>query len=418
MKIGYLIPEWPGQSHLWAWREISHLRDAGLEIKLLSTRRPKQLGKHSFALRAEAETSYQWPLKIQQILKGLIWAVCHSPKGFLDCIFLGLTLPVEQRPAWKSVFPLLIPAFHLARTVQQEKIQHLHTPIPGSSAILCMMVKRLTHVPFSFTVVAPFEDWGGAMREKFKDALFFTFVAQWMLDQMRDQYPSLYPSYYCLTRYGVDIYKWQPNPKRFLDSTQPLKIFAIGRLARTKGYDVLLQALAIVKDQGIAFQARIAGEGEQRSLLEKLIRDLDLVDKVTLIGSIGEEQYLDELQVADLFLSPSRSEGFSVARQEAMAVGVATIGSDIKGADELIADGVNGLLVPPEQVEPLAEAITHLLTNHHLRSRLAQAGRQTILEKFDSRLEAQILEDLILASHGKRSSLERSPRSLLGVYES
>jgi colanic acid/amylovoran biosynthesis glycosyltransferase len=398
MKIGYLIPEWPGQSHVWAWREISHLRESGLNVTILSTRQPKQLGKHSFAIKAQAETSYLWPLSMTKVIQSLMWALLRSPQGFLSCIQLGFTLPIDQKPSWKSVLPLMIPACRLAHQMQEMEIEHLHTPIPGNSAILMMMVKRLVNIPFSLTVVAPFGDWGGAMQEKFEDAAFVTVVAQWMMEQMQKDFTSIPGNRYCITRHGVDIQKWTPDSTQKLAASEPKQIFSIGRLAHSKGFDVLLKSLVTVKSQGIDFQLKIAGEGPERSRLEALICDLGLGSNVVLLGSVSEDECLAVMQASDLFVSASRSEGFSVARQEAMAVEVATIGTDIEGADELITDRVNGLLVPPEDADVLADAISRVLSDEQFRTQLARAGRQTMLDKFDSRLGAAILHNLIVQS--------------------
>lgn len=404
MKVGYLMPEWPGQAHVWAWREISHLRELGLDITIFSTRAPQALGKHSFTAIAQSQTSYLWPLPIGYMLTVLGWALLNHPRGLWDCIKLGFTLPLEQKPAWKTVLPLIVPACYLARKIQAQNIQHLHTPIPSSSAILAMLVKRLINRPFSITVVAPFEDWGGAMQEKMAEATFVTVVAQWMEQQMHRDFAAIPPSHCSITRHGVDTQKWVPKPDSRSHTThsnttqQPKQIFSIGRLAPSKGFDILLQALAQVKATGLDFQLKIAGEGPERANLEALIADLDLSAQVELMGSVSEDQCLVQMQAADLFVSASRAEGFSVARQEAMAVGVATIASNIVGAEELIVDQVNGLLVPPEQAVPLAEGITRLLLDDQLRTQIARAGRQTILDHFDSRVGATALYTRIIES--------------------
>ncbi|CAD5916916.1 putative glycosyltransferase MJ1607 [Planktothrix tepida] len=399
MKIGYLIPEWPGQSHVWAWREISHLRELGLDITIFSTRQPKELGKHSFALAAQAETCYLWPLSISKIILSLTWAIVRHLKGFLSCIQLAFTLPVDKQPSWKSVLPLIIPACQLAQEVKYRQIKHLHTPIPGNSAILCMMVKRLVDLPFSLTVVAAFEDWGGALKEKFEDAAFVTLVAEWMVEEMQKDFSSLAPQHYhYITRHGVDTQKWMPDSNKKLDVACPKRILSIGRLVFSKGFDILIKAVAIVKEKGVPFQLRIAGSGPEQPRLQALIYELGLNEDVLLLGSIGEEECLSEAQSADLFILASHKEPLGVVYLEAMAAEVATIGTAAGGVVEIITDHVNGLLVPPFDVQKLADAIVQLLTDDLFRKQLAKAGRQTVIEKFDSRLGAATLHNLILQS--------------------
>jgi colanic acid/amylovoran biosynthesis glycosyltransferase len=398
MKIGYLMPEWPGQTHVWTWREISHLRDTGLEVALISTRQPQELGKHPFVPQAQAETYYLWPQNVVTLILSLGWVLFRCPRGLLACLRLCFTLPIDKQPAWKHLLPLILPACSLAHKASQERIEHLHTPIPGNSAVLCMMVKRLLNIPFSLTVVAAFDAWGGAVREKMEDASFITLVATWMVDQMRKDFPSISPNRYSITRHGVDTQKWVPRVKDRFRHAHPQQILSVGRLVYNKGFDTLLHAVALLKSQGHSFHLKIAGEGPERHNLEGLIDALDLKSEVTLLGSIGEDECLQLMQSSDLFVLASHKEPLGVVYLEAMATEVATIGTAAGGVVEIINHGVNGLLVPPHAPDRLADAMMQILTDAQLRDRLAKAGRQTVVEKFDSRLGAAKLSKLLYRS--------------------
>jgi glycosyltransferase involved in cell wall biosynthesis len=399
IKVAYLIPEWLGQSHVWAWREICHLREMGIEVTLFSTRRIQDhaKGTHSFATLAEAQAHYLFPLSLRQIAIALLWGL-RRPLRLFSCIRLGWNLPIEQPAVWRSL-PLIIPACYLAQAIEQQHIEHLHTPIPARSAILCMMVKRLTDVPYSITSVADTHVWGGAMQEKFAEAAFVTVVGKWLAEQIHQDFPSLPPAF--LTRHGVDTRKWNRSEASRCDRA---RIFSAGRLAPSKGFDVLLKAAAIVKSQGIEFDLHIAGDGEERPTLEALINDLDLSKEVTLLGSLSEDQCLAEMQDAHLFALASYSEGLGVVYLEAMAMQVATVGTAVGGVLEVIHSGSNGLLVPPGEPELFATAIINLLQDEPMRDRIAQAGRQTVVEHFDSRYGAEKLGNLMRASREARCS--------------
>lgn len=407
MKIGYLIPEWPGQSHVWAWREICHLRELGLEVTIFSTRYPSFLNQcnHTFATIAEAKAFYLWPISFSQMVLDVLRALWRNPRGLFSCFWL-CRLPLDQKPAWRSVLPLLLPACYFAQEVKRRNIEHLHTPMPANSAILCMMVKRLVGVPFSLTAVADLSAWGGAMQQKFVEAEFVALVSEWMLKQIQQDFPLLSPTHYELARHGVDTQKWVPKPKLSTVSSEPKRIFSIGRLVDGKGFDILLKAVAIVKARGITFQLEIAGEGSERAVLERLICTLELQAEVRLLGALSEEECLARMQDADLFVLATRTEALGVAFLEAMAVEVATIGTAVGGVIEIIQDGVNGLLVAPDQVELLAVAIERLLTDDALRIKLGKAGRKTVLEQFDSRQGAVALQNLLQQSMLNKSSVD------------
>src|SRR5262249_47413173 len=114
--IGYIIPEYPGQTQVWVHREITHLRCWGVQIQVFSTRRPpeRDRSRSDFAATAEADTIYLWPLTIPRALRALIWGI-GRPRGLMRCIKLGFTLPVDRRPPWRTVLPLLVPACVLSQ---------------------------------------------------------------------------------------------------------------------------------------------------------------------------------------------------------------------------------------------------------------------------------------------------------------
>jgi len=149
-------------------------------------------------------------------------------------------------------------------------------------------------------------------------------------------------------------------------------IVAVGRLKRLKGHDVLLRALAIVAANGGSFELVLAGNGPERAHLERLTSELSLTDRVTFLGEVADVSTL--FASAHIAVHPSRSEGLSNALLEAMAEGLPVVATTVGGTPEIIQDGVNGLLVPPDEPRCLAEAITRLLNDCELRLRLGQAA--------------------------------------------
>lgn len=384
--IGYVIPEWPGQTHLWIWREICHLREFGASVRLFSTRRPpdRDKARHAFADKAIAETTYLWPASLGQNIRSLFLSFCHNPLGFMHCLILAFTLPVEGQWRARQLLPLLLPASLLAEQVRKGHIKHLHSHSPANSSVLCMMVKRLTGVPFSQMVNANLEWWGGAMREKFQDAKFTVACTDWMVDQIRRDYPDLDPSTYGMCRVAVDVRKWT-GAKRTPAPDGTLRILSVSRLVVSKGQDDLLRAIAILKQRGHKARLRIGGDGPERAALRKLTAELGITDIVSFLGSLPEDQYLAEMQATDLFVLASHGEPMGVVYMEALATEAATIGTAAGGVGEVITNGVDGLLVPPKNPQALADGIEKLLKNPELRAVLGHAGRQKVLAHFDSR---------------------------------
>jgi glycosyltransferase involved in cell wall biosynthesis len=129
---------------------------------------------------------------------------------------------------------------------------------------------------------------------------------------------------------------------------------------------------------------------------------LNVAADVTFLGSISEETYLEEMRKADVFVLASNAEPMGVVYMEAMAVEVPTVGTAAGGVGEIITDGIDGLLVPPQNPPALADALRRLIGDVGLRQRLGQAGRKRVVEHFDSRLWADVLWRRIEQAHAPR----------------
>ncbi len=135
----------------------------------------------------------------------------------------------------------------------------------------------------------------------------------------------------------------------------------------------------------------IAGEGELRPALEKLIADLNLADRVFLPGTIQDVPgFLGELDIAVLC---SRSEGMSNAILEYMAAGKAIVATAVGGNVQLLEHERHGLLVPAGDPHRLAEALRRLLDDSALAIRLAQAARQRVEERYSREAMVRRFED-------------------------
>jgi glycosyltransferase involved in cell wall biosynthesis len=417
MLVGYLIPEFPGQTHVWMWREIVHMRESGVSITIFSTRRPpeRDWARHSFADAATRETVYLLPWNLGKWFGATLWAIVTRPMEFMRCVTMAATLPVHKRPAWKTVLPLIVPACVLARELKHRKIEHLHSHSCANSALLAMMVKRLTGIGYSMTLNANIEWWGGAMAEKFGEADFTIAITEWLLAQVRRDYPQLRSNQVLLGRIGVDTRKWVPD--RTWDAAgETLRIITVGRLHPSKGHDHLIRAVAQMTMAGRKVSLRLFGDGPQRRELESLANGLGVARMVKFEGSVSEDRIIEEMRKSDVFVLASHSEPLGVVYMEAMSMEVATIGTAAGGVAEIITNGVDGLLVEPKNVQALVSAISKLQDDPELRLRLARGGRQTIINKFDSRIGANTLlerlgVDRSRSSANRRNSLVRRRRA-------
>lgn len=151
------------------------------------------------------------------------------------------------------------------------------------------------------------------------------------------------------------------------------EIICVARLVtEKKGQDILVKALAILKNDSIVCSCKLVGDGESGEYLEALAKKYSLVDNIHFLGNRSDVPEL--LANAGIFVLPSRYEGFGIAIIEAMAAGIPVIASNIDGPKEIITHGINGLLFESENEVDLAAKIKMLISNDSLRDRLGSSA--------------------------------------------
>jgi glycosyltransferase involved in cell wall biosynthesis len=181
---------------------------------------------------------------------------------------------------------------------------------------------------------------------------------------------------------GLDLSRW-PQPDFTEAAPERQVIAAVGNIRRVKGYDVLVRAAAIVAKRYPQVRFAIAGgvlEEDYFLQLETLVHQLGLGSHFEFAGNVSHLQPF--LAASDFFVLPSRSEGFSNALVEAMASGLAIVATDVGGNAEAIEQGVNGILVPSEDVEGLAAAILQLLSDPSQAQAMRRSARETAMRQF------------------------------------
>ena len=151
-------------------------------------------------------------------------------------------------------------------------------------------------------------------------------------------------------------------------------IAAVGRLERTKGFDVLVDALHLVHRSFPQARLRIGGDGSMAIALRTRSAATGVADAVELLGWLDPVDVADLFARADVVVVPSRREAFGIVVLEAWRAGTPVVASRVDGLAELIDDGVTGLLVTPEDAAALAQACVRLLGDPALAGALSTAG--------------------------------------------
>jgi glycogen(starch) synthase len=164
----------------------------------------------------------------------------------------------------------------------------------------------------------------------------------------------------------------------------PPLLLGVGRLVSDKGFDVAVRALALLRDRGTIARLTIAGNGQEKSSLETMGRDLGVANQVKFVNWVMPEQVASLINTATVVLMPSRwPEPFGLVALEAAQMGRPTIASAVGGLPEIVEHGLTGLLVEPNDEHALAEAIHVLLSDASLAIRLGANACRVAREKFD-----------------------------------
>lgn len=176
----------------------------------------------------------------------------------------------------------------------------------------------------------------------------------------------------------VDLYDKSHHPgarERLGISDADFLISCVARLAPQKRYDVLLDAMAILRARGIRFHCVIAGQDRLDGWVEKRVSELGLAEHVTYLGPSKEVPQL--LAACDAFVLTSDNEGCPNAMLEAMATGLPVVVTR-SGAEEFVEDGITGYVVPLGSAQAVAERLEHLSVSPELRSDMGRKARDWI----------------------------------------
>jgi L-malate glycosyltransferase len=202
---------------------------------------------------------------------------------------------------------------------------------------------------------------------------------------------------------GVDTAYFTPH-------TAPvyMRITTVGRLDHMKGVGVLIEAFARLREQQGQAELYIIGDGPDRGSLQRLAGELGLGACVVFTGE--STRVVDYLRQTSVFALPSLSEGLSNVVLEAMACGLPVVATRAGGTPEIITDGVNGILVAPEDPEELAHALLSVLSDRVLAIRLGDSARRTAVERFSLASVARRYADLYHTLMSPRTKVQ-TPRA-------
>lgn len=396
-QIGYFIPEFPGQTHIFFWREIKALEAMGSDIDIVSTRRPPaKIMSHTWTVDAQKRTSYLFP-PTQNLKKIFLELILCGVQGWFRCLRAILNAKGVSVSGRLRLLALAFIGAELSHLARSRGWKHIHVHSCADAANVAMFASLLSKLPYSITLHGPLTDYGLNQKQKWRFAAFGIVITQKLYEEVNQTLAGYLPKKVEVAPMGVDPFVFsRKKPYSAWHENGSCRIFSCGRLNPCKGHADLISAIDMLRKQGINAELEIAGEDEQggngyHKELEQLIQNLGLKDFIRLLGAVSEDTVRQSLEKTHVFVLASLHEPLGVAIMEAMAMEVPVIVTRAGGVKELVDEGINGLLVEPQQPVQLAAAIAKLLEDPELSIRLGKAGREKVTRYFHSNRSAEVL---------------------------
>lgn len=400
MKIAYLVNTYPRASHTFIRREITALERLGHQVLRLSMRSDRGALKDAADLAEDARTEHVLEMGKLRLLRSALGYMAGRPGRALAA--LRLTLACGARgaggvPGTGGRIKHLIywlEAAHVARRCATEGVSHLHAHFGTNSTTVAMLARVMDGPEYSFTTHGP-EEFDAPLALSLGDKIARAKTAVAISSYGRSQ----------LCRWAepehwgkIAVVHCGIEPAKF-DTPAPLPqggphLVAIGRMAGQKGFDLLVDAIAVAAPKLPGLRLTLVGDGELRGRIEAAIAQAGIANRIHLAGWQDEAGVKRALADATALILPSFAEGLPVVVMEAMAAGRPIIATTIAGVPELVTPDV-GWLVPAGDAAALAGAIARLAdTPQDQLQAMGTAARARVFARHDIDQEAARLAAL------------------------
>lgn len=387
-KIGLVLKGYPRLSETFIAQEILELEREGFDIEIISLRHPTD--KHLHPVHAEItaaksylpEYLYQEPIRVTKaklacLLRPGFWKACR--------VFMKDLLRDPTPNRVRRFGQAFVLAHEYASKKDMLYVHFLHTP--GSVARYASII---TGKPFAISAHAKdiwtIPEW--EIREKLADCEWLVTCTEGGADYLK----TLSDDKVHLVYHGLDLTRFPDNTIKasgYNGSSKAgtVRLVTVGRAVAKKGLNTLLDALAALP-QNLHWHWTHIGGGPLRDDLIRQAKTLGIAERCTFKGALPQSEVLETYCQSDLFILPSRidesgdRDGLPNVIVEAQSQRLPVISTNISGIPELIENGVNGVLIEPDDTVALTAKIEALASDSHLRAKMGKAGDEKVRTKF------------------------------------
>ncbi|SOC35550.1 glycosyltransferase involved in cell wall bisynthesis [Rhizobium subbaraonis] len=401
-KIVVILKGYPRLSETFIAQELLGLERAGFDLTLISMRHPTDAKRHPIHDEIKApvhylpEYLYQEPLRV---LRGI--ARSRKLPGFWAAVRAFLK-DLRRDPT-----PNRVRRFGQAAVLcaeWPEGANWLHAHFIHTPASVARYTSMMNGTPWTCSAHAKdiwtSPDW--ELAGKLSETRWTVTCNQPGFDRLRILANG--KEHVHLSYHGLDLDRFAPfagthSLRDGSDPGNPVTIVSVGRAVDKKGYDILLKALTLLPAD-LSWRFVHIGGGANLAALKALAGKLGIADRITWHGALDQKDVLEHYRRSDLFALACRitadgdRDGLPNVLVEASSQRLVCVSTNISGIPELLQDGENGRVVPPEDPEALAKALETLIRDPGLRKRLGDAAERRVRTEFDHHVSIRQLKDL------------------------
>lgn len=422
-SVAYVLKGFPRLSETFIASEIYRMEQEGLRLRLVVIKPADEDFHHEIVDRIRAKPCYVPPTASLSGISLFRWVIKHLGTFFPTLLRVGLRHPYGiARAAAAALAQALrsrrritswprkvyLKEFFLAAAVADKlshspDVRHIHAHFCHGATTITWLAAMITGLPFSFTahakdIYCDTLNPAGLLKRKMDAARFVVTCTDANREYLRRlSSTTVHCIYHGL---NADFTRLLNEQTEMPLRNGHMRLLSVGRLVEKKGFDIFVEACGILRRRGISFETVIVGEdGEHKEEIKRRIAAHKLEQSVRLAGPMPQARLFEEYRRASLFCLPCRvldngdRDGIPNVLVEAMACGLPVVTTGISGIPEVVKDGVNGLLVPTENPEALADALIRINEDQSLARHLSVEAKSTVSERFDGeRFAAQLAE--------------------------
>jgi glycosyltransferase involved in cell wall biosynthesis len=411
--VAYVLKGFPRLSETFIASEIYRMEQEGLRLRLIVIKPADEDVHQEIVDRIKAKPCYipptgslsgislpRWVVRhLRAFLPVLVRVSAQHPFGVARAAAAAFAQAVRSRRKLTS-WPrkVYLKEFFLAAAVadklsQAPDVRHIHAHFCHGATTVTWLAGMITGLPFSFTahakdIYCDTLNPAGLLSRKMDAARFVVTCTDANREHLqRLSRTTVHCIYHGLNADFTRLLKERTDhPSR----NGRMRLLSVGRLVEKKGFDIFVEACGILRRRGVAFESVIVGEdGEHTEEVKRRIASHNLEQSVRLVGPMPQARLFEEYRRATMFCLPCRvldngdRDGIPNVLVEAMACGLPVVTTSISGIPEVVKDGINGLLVPTENPEALADALIRIDQNQSLARLLSAEAQLTVSERFD-----------------------------------